>query len=85
MHPYTVGLIGSIPIAGERREWLEVIPGTVPNLVDLPRGCRFAGRCQARVDNQLDICTSEMPELIEIGRTDDRPHTARCWLYEEQP
>ena len=82
-HPYTKGLIASIPIAGERREWLEVIPGTVPNLVDLPPGCRFASRCQARVDNELDICTSEMPQLIELGRTDGHPHTARCWLYQE--
>jgi peptide/nickel transport system ATP-binding protein len=80
-HPYTQGLIGSIPVAGERREWLEVIPGTVPNLIDLPPGCRFAGRCKARIDNQLEICTSEMPALVE----DTPGHRVRCWLYEERP
>jgi oligopeptide/dipeptide ABC transporter ATP-binding protein len=80
-HPYTQGLIGSIPVAGERREWLEVIPGTVPNLIDLPPGCRFAGRCKARIENQLEICTSEMPALVE----DTPGHRVRCWLYEERP
>jgi oligopeptide/dipeptide ABC transporter ATP-binding protein len=85
-HPYTKGLIGSIPIAGERREWLEVIPGNVPNLVDLPPGCRFASRCQARVDNQLEICTSEMPDLIELEPGEGPgAHRVRCWLYEETP
>ena len=85
-HPYTKGLIGSIPIAGERREWLEVIPGNVPNLVDLPPGCRFASRCQARVDNELEICTSEMPDLIELEPGEGPGvHRVRCWLYEEAP
>jgi peptide/nickel transport system ATP-binding protein len=78
-HPYTQGLIGSIPIAGERREWLEVIPGTVPNLIDLPPGCRFAGRCKARVEHNLAICTEQMPDLLE----DDAGHRVRCWLYQE--
>jgi oligopeptide/dipeptide ABC transporter ATP-binding protein len=78
-HPYTQGLIGSIPVAGERREWLDVIPGTVPSLVDLPPGCRFAGRCQARIDNELEICTSQMPDLVEHTPG----HTVRCWLYQE--
>ena len=41
-HPYTVGLIGSVPRLGEDREELSVIPGTVPNLIDLPEACRFA-------------------------------------------
>ena len=45
-HPYTQGLIGSIPVLGARREWLDVIPGRVPNLIDLPPGCRFASRCR---------------------------------------
>jgi oligopeptide/dipeptide ABC transporter ATP-binding protein len=80
-HPYTTGLLGSIPVAGARREWLEVIPGSVPNLIDMPPGCRFASRCQARVEHDLEICTEQMPELIEISPG----HQVRCWLYEQAP
>jgi oligopeptide/dipeptide ABC transporter ATP-binding protein len=78
-HPYTKGLIGSIPIAGSRREWLDVIPGRVPNLIDLPSGCRFAPRCRAREEAGLKICTQQRPELRSV----DGPHTTRCFLYEE--
>jgi oligopeptide/dipeptide ABC transporter ATP-binding protein len=55
LHPYTQGLIGSIPVLGEIKQRLDVIPGTVPNLIDLPPGCRFAPRCQARVQHTLKI------------------------------
>ena len=48
LHPYTQGLIGSIPILGEIKEKLDVIPGSVPNLINLPPGCRFAPRCASR-------------------------------------
>jgi oligopeptide/dipeptide ABC transporter ATP-binding protein len=78
MHPYTQGLIGSIPILGEIKEKLDVIPGTVPNLVNLPAGCRFAPRCQARIKYGLNICTKTKPELEEV-KTD---HSVRCWLYQ---
>ena len=57
LHPYTQGLIGSIPVLGKVTEKLDVIPGSVPNLVNLPPGCRFAPRCRARVEQQLKICT----------------------------
>ena len=80
-HPYTKGLLGSIPVAGARRERLDVIPGHVPNLIDLPPGCRFASRCQARVDHDLAICEERMPDLIEV----EPGHTVRCWLHQEQP
>jgi len=76
-HPYTQGLIGSIPVLGEIKDELDVIPGTVPNLIDLPAGCRFAPRCRARVAHNLEICTQTMPDLIPVGVQ----HTARCWLY----
>lgn len=79
LHPYTKGLIGSIPVLGEIREKLEVIPGTVPNLVDPPKGCRFAPRCTARVHHNLSICTEEHPELIDF----DESHKVRCWLYQD--
>jgi len=77
-HPYTQGLIGSIPILGEIKEKLDVIPGMVPNLVNLPPGCRFAPRCQARVKHALHICTERDPDLEEV-----KPgHKVRCWLYQ---
>ncbi|MCB0117964.1 MAG: ABC transporter ATP-binding protein [Anaerolineales bacterium] len=79
LHPYTQGLIGSIPVLGEIRERLDVIPGSVPNLIDLPHGCRFAPRCRARVDNDLSICTEKHPDLIEISEG----NKVRCWLYQD--
>ena len=79
LHPYTKGLIGSTPVLGRVREKLDVIPGTVPNLVNLPIGCRFAPRCQARVQHSLTVCTEKEPDLIEVGEG----HTVRCWLYED--
>jgi oligopeptide/dipeptide ABC transporter ATP-binding protein len=77
LHPYTQGLIGSIPVLGVIKEKLDVIPGTVPNLINLPPGCRFAPRCQSRVQYGLTICTDVKPELDEV-----KPgHQVRCWLY----
>ncbi len=77
-HPYTQGLIDSIPVLGEIKEELDVIPGNVPNLINLPPGCRFAPRCRAREAKGLTICTEKMPELKPVAVA----HTARCWLYE---
>ena len=78
LHPYTQGLIGSIPVLGEIKERLDVIPGSVPNLVNLPPGCRFAPRCQARIKYALTICAEVKPELEEV-----KPgHHVRCWLYQ---
>jgi len=78
LHPYTQGLIGSIPVLGEIKEKLDVIPGSVPNLVNLPPGCRFAPRCQSRFKHALTICTEVKPELEEV-----KPgHEVRCWLYQ---
>jgi len=77
LHPYTQGLIASIPILGIVKERLEVIPGNVPNLVNLPPGCKFASRCKARLEYALKICTDLEPELVQV----QRDHNARCWLY----
>jgi len=75
LHPYTEGLIGSIPILGHKKRRLDVIPGVVPNLINLPDGCVFASRC----NRKLEICEQEMPELIV-----QKPgHEVRCWLYQE--
>ena len=76
-HPYTRGLIASIPVLGQLTDDLETIPGVVPALIDLPKGCRFAARCSARIDNNLSICTEEEPQLDEVAFG----HKVRCWLY----
>lgn len=62
MHPYTKGLLGAIPRLDRDIERLAVIPGTLPNLFDLPEGCKFRERCS----EALEICASVRPRLIEI-------------------
>ncbi len=79
-HPYTRGLIGSIPILGEIKEKLDTIPGVVPSLIDLEPGCRFATRCVSRVEHDLEICTITKPDLVETAPG----HKVRCWLYQDQ-
>lgn len=79
LHPYTSALIGSTPVLGQADKELETIPGTVPNLVNLRPGCRFASRCRPRIENQLQICTEKEPELEEVAPN----HWVRCWLYDE--
>ena len=76
-HPYTEALIGSTPVLGMVDKELTTIPGAVPGLIDLPPGCKFAPRCLARVENQLERCTEEEPHLIQIAPK----HWVRCWLY----
>jgi len=78
LHPYTQGLMNSVPILGQRKGVLDTIPGTVPTLVDMPPGCRFAPRCKARVDYDLIICTDKEPDLVET----ENEHLSRCWLYQ---
>jgi oligopeptide/dipeptide ABC transporter ATP-binding protein len=78
LHPYTQGLIASIPVLGKIKDRLDVIPGSVPNLIDLPEGCKFAPRCRARVEYGLTLCTEVEPDLIPILPQ----HTVRCWLYQ---
>jgi oligopeptide/dipeptide ABC transporter ATP-binding protein len=82
-HPYTQGLIASIPILGDIKDELDVIPGNVPNLINLPPGCRFASRCRVREARGLTICTEQMPELKPAAeKAGPATHTVRCWLYE---
>jgi oligopeptide/dipeptide ABC transporter ATP-binding protein len=82
-HPYTQGLIGSIPVLGVVKDKLDIIPGAVPNLINLPVGCRFAPRCRLRVQHNLEICTQRLPDLREMHSeaTPATTHTVRCWLY----
>jgi peptide/nickel transport system ATP-binding protein len=78
LHPYTLGLIGSIPVLGKVLDRLEVIPGNVPNLINLPTGCRFAPRCQLREQYKLEICNNQNPSFVEVVPG----HHVRCWLYQ---
>ncbi|NSW53418.1 MAG: ABC transporter ATP-binding protein [Anaerolineae bacterium] len=82
-HPYTRGLIASVPVVGVVQDRLDTIPGNVPNLINLPPGCRFADRCELRDQYGLGICTEREPELIPMG--DREMHQARCWLYQDCP
>lgn len=77
LHPYTLGLIASIPILGKVKDRLDVIPGLVPNLIDLPVGCKFAARCKKREEFGLNICLEQEPDLIGVHPG----HLVRCWLY----
>ena len=75
-HPYTQGLLKSIPRLDEhhgRKERLEAIPGLVPSLLDLPKGCKFSNRCKY----VFDRCVEEPPLIETVPR-----HLVRCWLYE---
>jgi oligopeptide/dipeptide ABC transporter ATP-binding protein len=75
LHPYTLGLINSVPVLGEIRDRLEVIDGVVPNLIDLPPGCRFAPRCRVCTE----ICREKIPNLEPV----QVDHAVRCWLFHD--
>lgn len=74
-HPYTQGLLASIPVLGQVQDELAVIPGVVPNLTNLPQGCRFANRCPHRFSR----CDEEVPMLTLAGG-----RQVRCWLYADE-
>jgi peptide/nickel transport system ATP-binding protein len=78
MHPYTQGLLKSIPRLDEehaRKARLEAIPGLVPSLLELPPGCKFSNRCKY----VFEKCGEE-PQLIEA----EPGHLVRCWLHEKK-
>jgi peptide/nickel transport system ATP-binding protein/oligopeptide transport system ATP-binding protein len=78
LHPYTQGLLKSIPRLDEdhtRKSRLEAIPGLVPSLLELPKGCKFSNRCKY----VFDKCVEE-PALIEVAPG----HFGRCWLHEKK-
>ena len=75
-HPYTIGLMKSIPDLNEPvspDRMLPTIPGVVPSLLDLPPGCNFQRRCS----KVMDRCKEKAPPLLELNRE----HLARCWLH----
>ncbi|NLA58173.1 MAG: ABC transporter ATP-binding protein [Firmicutes bacterium] len=75
LHPYTVGLLGSIPKLTEQQERLQVIEGVVPHPAFMPKGCRFHPRCK----EAREICKVEEPELME----QEPGHLVACWKYTE--
>jgi oligopeptide/dipeptide ABC transporter ATP-binding protein len=81
LHPYTIGLLDSIPILGSRTagetKRLNEIKGMVPSLVALPDGCKFCDRC-SRV---MPVCRGREPELTDVSSG----HQVRCWLHVEPP
>jgi peptide/nickel transport system ATP-binding protein len=72
LHPYTEGLLVAIPVLGLVQDDLAVIPGSVPDLINLPPGCKFAPRCPY----VKEICVREVPDLIKI----EEGHSARCHM-----
>ena len=63
-HPYTIALLNSIPaITSDRNERLDIIPGSVPDPLNLPDGCKFADRCKYATEK----CRKEMPELVSVN------------------
>ena len=79
-HPYTKGLLNSIPTLSKdptgkvKKNRLETIPGIVPNLLHLPKGCRFQERCTY----MQDACRTSEPELRKINSKDNVEHQIRC-------
>lgn len=73
-HPYTTGLMGSIPSLTHEGDRLVQIPGAMPRLSTMPTGCAFNPRC----DRVFDKCRAERPDLIPVGT-----HEVSCWLYDD--
>jgi oligopeptide transport system ATP-binding protein len=72
-HPYTWGLLGSVPdLKSSSKRRLISIPGTPPDLFAPPKGCGFAARCPYA----MEVCLEHDPDVTELGGT----HTCRCWL-----
>ncbi len=74
-HPYTVGLLSSIPDLHSRKEELNVIPGVVPSPGNYPKGCRFQDRCPM----VIDVCKYEVPPRVEF----EHNHVSSCFRAEE--
>lgn len=72
-HPYTKGLIASVPKIGDNKEILDSINGQVPSPQNMPNGCKFAPRC----NEAMSICHQESPPTVGISAT----RQCSCWLY----
>ena len=76
IHPYTKGLLASIPKASHKGNELTAIPGTPPDLMDPPKGCPFAARCT----KTMEVCRQYPPEDMLCGEG----HHAACWLLDKR-
>ena len=75
-HPYTIGLLASVPRLDEpRKEQLDPIQGLPPDLIALPEGCSFRPRCKFAIDR----CATEIPPLAEVSEG----HTSACWVSDQ--
>jgi oligopeptide/dipeptide ABC transporter ATP-binding protein len=84
LHPYTRGLLASIPVLGKRtKERLNQIPGTVPHLLALPKGCPFRPRCASRMPECTELPSLRPPARASGEREDAGEHCVRCWLHEQ--
>ena len=75
-HPYTEGLLGSVPRLDTTAERLDAIPGAVPHPLNLPKGCKFAPRCKYCTQR----CIDESPELVKVGENQE----IRCFYPEKE-
>jgi oligopeptide/dipeptide ABC transporter ATP-binding protein len=73
LHPYTIGLLRSLPRLDGDTDKLYNIPGGVPSVRDYPKGCRFSPRC----DRVMGRCAEQKPKLVSLGG-----RTVKCWLYD---
>jgi oligopeptide/dipeptide ABC transporter ATP-binding protein len=82
-HPYTAALLASIPSAEtiRRKSYLQAIDGEVLDTIDVPRGCRFYGRCNRVTDAIRNRCAGLEPPLAEVAPG----HKLRCWLFPSAP
>ena len=78
LHPYTQGLLRSVPKLGETSDRLETIPGTVPNPLQFPTGCKFHPRCPVGCNNKK--CQTAEPQLQEV----QPGHFAACWMLDDK-
>jgi peptide/nickel transport system ATP-binding protein len=76
LHPYTKGLMDSIPTLTKKKKRLNAIPGNVPGILNFPPGCPFHPRCK----HKMPVCEKEVPELLEA----EKEHLVRCHLYNKE-
>ena len=77
-HPYSIGLINSIPSMDDAVEKLYAIPGSVPMLNELPTGCPFHPRCPYA----KDVCRTKCPHVSPLNG--DENHTVACWMFDSE-
>lgn len=76
LHPYTQGLLASIPSLDRKQEKLDSIPGVVPNPLNMPKGCRFSPRCS----KAMKICKEKSPSTVVLGEE----RRVSCFLYDSE-